>query len=57
MEGIKKLHMDEYKDITNDWNFDISCVYTLFLISLSSTWFLFNSVDDPSYHAPYSLFL
>jgi hypothetical protein len=28
MEGSKKLHMDRYKEIVNDWNYDASCMLT-----------------------------
>jgi hypothetical protein len=26
MEFIEKPHTDKYKEITNDWNYDASCV-------------------------------
>jgi hypothetical protein len=28
MEGIEKSHMDKYKEITNNWNYDASCMET-----------------------------
>jgi hypothetical protein len=28
MEGTEKPHMDKYKEITNDWNYDSSCTLT-----------------------------
>jgi hypothetical protein len=28
MEGLEKPHMDKYKEITNDWIFDASCMLT-----------------------------
>jgi hypothetical protein len=28
MEGTGKLHMDKYKEVVNDWNFNASCVLT-----------------------------
>jgi hypothetical protein len=28
MEGIEKPHMDKYKEITNNWNYDASCTVT-----------------------------
>jgi hypothetical protein len=28
MEGIEKPHMDKYKEITNDWNYDASYMLT-----------------------------
>jgi hypothetical protein len=28
MEGTEKLHMDKYKEITNDWNYDASYTHT-----------------------------
>jgi hypothetical protein len=28
MEGIEKPHVDKYKEITNDWNYDASCTLT-----------------------------
>jgi hypothetical protein len=28
IEGIEKPHMDKYKEITNDWNYDASCTLT-----------------------------
>lgn len=32
MEGTENPHMDEYKEVMNDWNYDAS--YVLMLISL-----------------------
>jgi hypothetical protein len=32
MEGREKLHMDKYREITNDWNYDTSCRLTSLLI-------------------------
>jgi hypothetical protein len=29
MEGKEKPHMDKYKEITNDWNYDANCTFTL----------------------------
>jgi hypothetical protein len=26
MEGREKQHMDKYKEIVNDWNYDASCI-------------------------------
>jgi hypothetical protein len=28
MEGIEKPHVDKYKEITKDWNYDTSCTVT-----------------------------
>jgi hypothetical protein len=28
MEGIEKPHTDKYKEITNDWNYDATCMLT-----------------------------
>jgi hypothetical protein len=28
MEGIEEPHTDKYKEITNDWNYDASCMLT-----------------------------
>jgi hypothetical protein len=28
MEGIEKPHTDKYKEITNEWNYDASCMLT-----------------------------
>jgi hypothetical protein len=28
MKGREKPHMDKYKEITNDWNYDTSCTLT-----------------------------
>jgi hypothetical protein len=28
MGGTEKSHMDRYKEITNDWNYDASCTLT-----------------------------
>jgi hypothetical protein len=28
MEGIEKPHVDKYKEITNNWNYDASCTLT-----------------------------
>jgi hypothetical protein len=28
MEGIEKPHTNEYKEITNNWNYDASCTLT-----------------------------
>jgi hypothetical protein len=33
MAGREKPHMDKYKEITNGWNFDVSCTHTLCLVS------------------------
>jgi hypothetical protein len=33
MEGIEKPHMDKYKEITNDWNYDSKCMVTSALVS------------------------
>jgi hypothetical protein len=30
MEGIEKPHMEEYKEIMNEWNYDASCTLTSF---------------------------
>jgi hypothetical protein len=38
MEGIEKPHMDKYKDIMNDWNYDASCTLASLLV-----WNLENS--------------
>jgi hypothetical protein len=32
MEGREKPHTDEYKEITNDRNYDASCVLISFLV-------------------------
>jgi hypothetical protein len=32
MEGIEKPHMDKYKEITNNWNYDSSCTLTSLLV-------------------------
>jgi hypothetical protein len=32
MEGREKPHMDKYKEITNDWNYDASCTLTSLMI-------------------------
>jgi hypothetical protein len=28
MEGTEKPHMDKYKEIMNEWNYDASCMLT-----------------------------
>jgi hypothetical protein len=28
MKGIEKPHVDKYKEITNNWNYDVSCTLT-----------------------------
>jgi hypothetical protein len=28
MEGTEKAHMDKYKEIRNEWNYDASCTLT-----------------------------
>jgi hypothetical protein len=33
MEGREKPHMDKYKEITNDRNYDASCTLTSLLVS------------------------
>jgi hypothetical protein len=33
MEGTEKPHMDKYKEIMNDWNYDASCRLPSFLVS------------------------
>jgi hypothetical protein len=32
MEGREKPHMDKYKEITNDWIYDASCMITSLLV-------------------------
>jgi hypothetical protein len=32
MEGRDKPNTDKYKEITNDWNYDASCILTSFLV-------------------------
>jgi hypothetical protein len=32
MEGIETPHMDKYKEIKNDWNYDASCMLTSLLL-------------------------
>jgi hypothetical protein len=32
MEGREKPHMDKYKEIINDWNYDTSCMLTPLLV-------------------------
>jgi hypothetical protein len=32
MEGREKPHTDKYKEITNDWNYDASCMFTSLLV-------------------------
>jgi hypothetical protein len=32
MEGRVKPHSDKYKEITNDWNYDASCMITSLLV-------------------------
>jgi hypothetical protein len=32
MEGIEKPRMDKYKEITNDWNYEASCMLTSLLV-------------------------
>jgi hypothetical protein len=33
MEGREKPNMDKYKEITNDWIYDTSCMLTSLLVS------------------------
>jgi hypothetical protein len=33
MEGREKPHMDKYKEITNDWNYDTNCTLTSLPVS------------------------
>jgi hypothetical protein len=33
MEDREKPHMDKYKEITNDWNYDASCTPTSLPVS------------------------
>jgi hypothetical protein len=33
MEGTEKPHMDEYKEDTNDWNYDANCTLTSLPVS------------------------
>jgi hypothetical protein len=40
MKDIEKPHMDKYKQISNNWNYDSSC--TLTSLPVSSTWFLLH---------------
>jgi hypothetical protein len=28
MEGTEKPHVDKYKELTNNWNYDASCTLT-----------------------------
>jgi hypothetical protein len=45
MEGREKPHMDKYKEITNDWNYDTSCMLTLLPVwNILSTWILLYRV-------------
>jgi hypothetical protein len=32
MEGTEKQHMDKYKEIMNDWNYDANCKLTSLLV-------------------------
>jgi hypothetical protein len=32
MEGREKPDMDKYKEFVNDWNYDVSCMLTSFLV-------------------------
>jgi hypothetical protein len=32
MEGREKPHTDKYKEIMNDWNYDVSCTLTSLLV-------------------------
>jgi hypothetical protein len=38
VEGIEKPHMDQYREITNDWNYEASCMLMALLV-----WDLGNS--------------
>jgi hypothetical protein len=32
MEGSEKPHVDKYKEMTNDWNYNASCTQTSLLV-------------------------
>jgi hypothetical protein len=51
MEGTEKPHVDKYKEITNDWNYDASCTLTSLpvwdLEHFKRLIFVVQSVQDP----------
>jgi hypothetical protein len=50
MEGIEKPHVDKYKEITNNWNYDASCTLislpVLDLENIKRLFFVVQSVQN-----------